>query len=428
MPPKAGKGKSPARGKGGSAAAPSKKASGSKRSRQRSDALNEELDSGDSGDEEAAQHAALLAGEADEDEEVPESAEERRVRLAKEMIAAMDAAATRRREGGADASGVARGAHADEVTQELEEDALRRSGQFRCLAASQLRGAHLDPSEMRVLRGPRLSATSVAISPDESFVVCGCKDGGLVRWDVATGQRIKLSGGRGAALYGGGDDDDAGEGGGGGGGASSSASKPTQTGHLSDVLSVEVSADGQLIASGGRDGAILLWDCRSNRVVHHLRGHKTPVSCLARRRDAAAPELYSGAEDRTARVWDLEQRGYVETLYGHQEGLSALDALCEHHVLSASADRTVRLWKVAEETQLIFSNGHLAPVDCCAMLHAEAFVSGSQVRAAALPPARSSMAAAGRCSPLRAAAGRCWPLLAAAGRCWPLLADTWHLL
>jgi ribosomal RNA-processing protein 9 len=357
---------------------------GVKRSRQA--ALDEELDSGDSGDEEAAQHAAMLAGEAEDDEELKESAEERRVRLAKEMIAAMDAAAARRREGAADVSGVARGAHADEIAQELEEDAMRRAGQYRFLAAEQLRGVQLDPSASRVFRGPRLSATSVAVAPDESFVVCGCKDGALVRWDLQSGARTKLLGGRATALHG------ARAGGGGehGDGAGTSKGNSDQTGHLSDVLSVVVSADSRLIASGGRDGAILLWDCRTSRVVHQMRGHKMPVSALSRRRDADGPELYSGCDDRTVRVWDVEQRGYVETLYGHQEPICALDALCEHHLLSGSADRTVRLWKVDEETQLVFTHGHTAPVDCVAMLHADAFVSGSQVRTFTRPFTRPS--------------------------------------
>jgi len=150
------------------------------------------------------------------------------------------------------------------------------------------------------------------------------------------------------------------------------------TGHLSDVLSVVVGADSQVIASGGRDGAILLWDCRSGSVVHQFRGHKTPIGALARRRDTDGPELYSAADDRTTRVWDLEQRGYVETLYGHQEPIGSLDALCDQHVLSGSADRSVRLWKVAEDTQLVFTNAHTASVDCVTMLHAEGFVSGSQ--------------------------------------------------
>jgi WD40 repeat protein len=64
--------------------------------------------------------------------------------------------------------------------------------------------------------------------------------------------------------------------------------------------------------------------------------------------------------------------------------------LCEHHLLSGSADRTVRLWKVDEETQLVFTHGHTAPVDCVAMLHADAFVSGSQVRTFTRPFTRPS--------------------------------------
>lgn len=215
----------------------SKAAKNAKRVRRSRPELDDELDSGDSGDEEAAQHAALLAGEPDE-EEVEESAEERRVRLAKEMIAAMDAAETRRRDAGAGNSGVARGAERDAVREELEEDALRRAGQYRSFVAAKLRGIELDPSATRVLRGPRLSPTCVAIAPDESFVACGCKDTGIVRWDIPTGRRIKLSGGRASMASGSG--------------------AAQQTGHLSSVLSLAVSADSRLMVSGGDDCAVRL--------------------------------------------------------------------------------------------------------------------------------------------------------------------------
>ena len=40
-----------------------------------------------------------------------------------------------------------------------------------------------------------------------------------------------------------------------------------------------------------------------------------------------------------------------------QEGITALDAVGEDTLLSASDDRTLRLWKVADETQLLFSGG-----------------------------------------------------------------------
>ena len=378
----------------------------------------DEVDSGDSDEDEAAAHAALLSKNEEDDALAAEPAEERRVRLAKEMLAAMDEAQSRRIDGmSAGRDGVARGAHeADAVAEALEEDALRRAGQWRNLVASKLRGLdQLSLDGLRKLRGPRLSPTCVAVAPDESFAVCGCKDGSIVRWELPSGRSVKLAGGRSQALYGEAamelqqqaakaaagedgseedeDDEDEATMVGSNGirskdGSMSAAAAPAPTnilgggppaGHLADVLSISISADGRMMASGGKDNLILLWDCRTNSVVHHFKGHRGPVRALARRRDGeGGTEFYSASCDRTARVWDIDQRGYLETLYGHQEAITALDALTPDTVLSGSEDRTVRLWKVAEETQLLFSNGHAASVDAVAMLHGDAFLSGAQ--------------------------------------------------
>ena len=63
---------------------------------------------------------------------------------------------------------------------------------------------------------------------------------------------------------------------------------------------------------------------------------------------------------------------------------------------------TCRLWRVADETQLIFANAHSAPVDAAALLHADSFVSGSQVRGPRAPRRAAVRAAAARA--VRAAA------------------------
>jgi len=48
----------------------------------------------------------------------------------------------------------------------------------------------------------------------------------------------------------------------------------------------------------------------------------------------------------------------VETLFGHQDKISAIDALRGETALSCgSRDKTVRYWKVAEETQVVFRGG-----------------------------------------------------------------------
>jgi ribosomal RNA-processing protein 9 len=50
--------------------------------------------------------------------------------------------------------------------------------------------------------------------------------------------------------------------------------------------------------------------------------------------------------------------GYVETLFGHQDHILALDSLRgETCVTAGGRDRTVRCWKIVDETQLVFRGG-----------------------------------------------------------------------
>lgn len=50
--------------------------------------------------------------------------------------------------------------------------------------------------------------------------------------------------------------------------------------------------------------------------------------------------------------------GYVETLFGHQDSVLDLDALRGETCVSVGGrDKTVRYWKVHDETQLVFRGG-----------------------------------------------------------------------
>mmetsp|Transcript_41402 Transcript_41402/g.134748 ORF Transcript_41402/g.134748 Transcript_41402/m.134748 type:complete len:628 (+) Transcript_41402:695-2578(+) len=151
----------------------------------------------------------------------------------------------------------------------------------------------------------------------------------------------------------------------------------TPRGHSRDVLAVAAADDGRTLLTGGGDARVLVWDLRTNGVVKCLGGHRKRVTSLALRRDAPAAEAYSGSSDRCVRVWNVAQRGFVETLFGHQEGITALDAVGEQSLVSAAEDRTLRLWKVDEETQLVFGGGS-SPLDAVAMLSPTSFVAGAQ--------------------------------------------------
>src|SRR5262249_45675229 len=68
------------------------------------------------------------------------------------------------------------------------------------------------------------------------------------------------------------------------------------------VFAVAYSADGKLLASGGYDQSVHIWDAASGREVRTLRGHASGVASLAFRPDGR--RLASGGEDGVIKIWD----------------------------------------------------------------------------------------------------------------------------
>ena len=69
-------------------------------------------------------------------------------------------------------------------------------------------------------------------------------------------------------------------------------------------------------------------------------------------------QLYTASFDRTIKLFDLSVMGYVETLFGHQDSVLAVDALRSETAVSVGGrDKTVRFWKIIDETQLVFRGG-----------------------------------------------------------------------
>lgn len=82
--------------------------------------------------------------------------------------------------------------------------------------------------------------------------------------------------------------------------------------------------------------------------------HRDAVTSLAFRR--GTNQLYSSSKDRTIKTWD--ELAYLETLFGHQDEVVDVASLALERCISVGArDRTARLWKVVEQTQLVFRGG-----------------------------------------------------------------------
>lgn len=77
--------------------------------------------------------------------------------------------------------------------------------------------------------------------------------------------------------------------------------------------------------------------------------------------------LFTGSADRTVKIWSIGEMSYVDTLHGH--GAEVLDIDCgrRERLLSVGRDRSCRVWKVPEDSQLVYSSG-MRGIESCALV------------------------------------------------------------
>ncbi|KAM7444018.1 pre-rRNA processing protein [Porites harrisoni] len=271
-----------------------------------------------------------------------ETAQEKRLRLAKQYLAQLEKEEQNKKD--------SEDIDHDAIAHRLKQDVLEQIGKLQKRIASQY--TQPSPDAIRVLRGHQLSITCLCISPDDKFVFSGSKDCSIIKWNLETGEKEgKILG-------------------------CHKASKGSK-GHSGHVLSLTVTTDNKFLASGGMDKVIHIWDPLSLQHIHTFKGHKDAVSGVTFRR--GTHQLFSCSHDRTVKIWNLDEMAYVETLFGHEDSVTGIDSLSRDRAVTCGGrDRTLRVWKVVEESQLVFNaQGNLGSLDCVHLINEEHMVSGA---------------------------------------------------
>ncbi len=127
--------------------------------------------------------------------------------------------------------------------------------------------------------------------------------------------------------------------------------------HEAEVTCLAFSYGGNLLASGGWDNAVYLWDVASRSKVACLTGHSGMISSVAFSPDDKY--VASSSRDGTIRVWGVKTREECACLHGHTGPVNVTVFLPDGKTLvSGGDDNTVRIWNVetGEEQNCIEAN------------------------------------------------------------------------
>lgn len=116
-----------------------------------------------------------------------------------------------------------------------------------------------------------------------------------------------------------------------------------QDGHTGQVLSVAVSDDSTKLASGGKDGLLLIWDVQTGEVLEKLAHHQGVITSV--KFHPQRNLLISAGSDNKITVYDYQKRQVLFELAKHTDDVNAIAVSPDGNILaSAGADKIIRLW------------------------------------------------------------------------------------
>ncbi|XP_036393053.1 autophagy-related protein 16-like isoform X2 [Megalops cyprinoides] len=122
--------------------------------------------------------------------------------------------------------------------------------------------------------------------------------------------------------------------------------KGALTGSNAGITSIEFDSTGSHLLAASNDFASRIWTVDDLRLRHTLTGHSGKV--LSARFLLDNVRIVSGSYDRTLKLWDLRSKVCMKTVFA---GSSCNDIVCtEQCVMSGHFDKKVRFWDIRAES------------------------------------------------------------------------------
>ena len=135
---------------------------------------------------------------------------------------------------------------------------------------------------------------------------------------------------------------------------------------FSDIAhSAEIRKDGRVMVAGDETGKIQVFDVGSRAILKTWEEHKQPV-WTTKFSPTELTTIMSASDDRTVRLWDLPSGQSTTTFVGHADYVrsgSFMPASMSNLLVTGSYDETVRLWDPRTPNSAVMTFKHAAPIE-----------------------------------------------------------------
>jgi mono/diheme cytochrome c family protein/predicted nucleic acid-binding Zn-ribbon protein len=115
------------------------------------------------------------------------------------------------------------------------------------------------------------------------------------------------------------------------------------TKHTDWVTALEFSPDGKLLATADRSAGLFVWDAETGRERGDLRGHTEAIGSMSWRGDSAV--LASTSEDDTVRLWKVADSTQIKSWSAHVPGSNSVHFARDGQLVTSGRDAAVKTWK-----------------------------------------------------------------------------------
>ncbi|KAM8798534.1 transducin beta-like protein 3 [Eudromia elegans] len=155
--------------------------------------------------------------------------------------------------------------------------------------------------------------TSFALSPDDEILVTGSRALLLKQWDWRENKCLRT----------------------------------WKAVHVAPIATMAFDSTSTLLATGGCDSTIKIWDMIKQYCTHNLKGSSGVVHLVEFHPDISRLQLFSSSMDYKIRIWDLNSSKCVAVLSGHFSAVTSLAFAADKDTLiSSGRDKICMVWNL----------------------------------------------------------------------------------